>query len=671
MELDRKLLGKGKFGKVFEVENERGERIALKIVHPRNFNLIEIDVLSRMKSPYLIRSMGEIEYFPGEGEGMTMELKENNLSKFNLQQTSSGQIKRIIISLMLGIECLHKKGFLHLDVKPGNCLYDVVDGNYTGYISDFGHSIRCRDAYLGVTRETRAGSLKYFPYEILEKKDNYLFDDKSDVWSLGVTILVFLGMNYKFEFKFGDTNDYKTQMIKKYWDDEPIENIIRYNVNNLNFLEEDKIDLTEMLIHMTKKDRDERLSSRDFKELRFYQKNILPNECILSSPREILYIPYSSSNVIRGIKSLNSYFETKHTGFRLDTYFLCIELFIRMMQVSPLEISDQTLEEIIQYCFIGSLKYYKETKESAPDISFSENSVYKLSKLLNNDIAPNRFFYKAKYLDDLVLLKEIVFQNYYLISMYSYLNVERVFEYFRQNYDYSGTEIKEKMRFSDMMKSTIPTKNKDTHIENDRSIFSSRDLESDTKLVKEDVSYIKKMNTVEEKFNNILLGKMKNMGIRRSNNFKGDIRNYYRDNIKEKNISMSVTMTDKNIINFLYIEEDIFNNIQSRGKEFSNHFLFKNMEDQFSLLFKDDVERRVTHYSSKFNKNLYEFFKKKLPGYNYFVDYKKSSDNICKVPEACLLFLIEYNRVTSTNGFKYLFVSDETIKNMIDFCSVH
>jgi serine/threonine protein kinase len=462
MELDRKLLGKGKFGKVFEVENERGERIALKIVHPRNFNLIEIDVLSRMKSPYLIRSMGEIKYFPGEGEGMTMELKENNLSKFNLQQTTPGQIKRIIVSLMLGIECLHKKGFLHLDVKPGNCLYDFVNGNYTGYISDFGHAIRCRDSYQGVTRESRAGSLKYFPYEILEKKDNYLFDDKSDVWSLGVTILVFLGMNYKFEFKFGDTNEYKTQMIKKYWDDEPIENIIRYNVNNLNFLEEDKIDLIEMLIHMTKKDRNERLSSRDFKELRFYKKNILPNECILSSPREILYIPYSSSNVMRGINSLNSYFETKYTGFRLDTYFLCIELFIRMMQVSPLEISDQTLEEIIQYCFVGSLKYYKETKESISDISFSEDSVYKLSKLLNGDIAPNRFFYKAMYLDDLVLLKEILFKNYYLISMYSHLNVEKVFEYFRQNYDYSETKIEEKMRFSDMMKSTVPTKNKDT-----------------------------------------------------------------------------------------------------------------------------------------------------------------------------------------------------------------
>ena len=48
------------------------------------------------------------------------------------------------MSLLYGLECLHKKGFLHLDIKPLNCLYDKKDGLYTGYISDFGFSLRCR-----------------------------------------------------------------------------------------------------------------------------------------------------------------------------------------------------------------------------------------------------------------------------------------------------------------------------------------------------------------------------------------------------------------------------------------------------------------------------------------------------------------------------------------------
>ena len=671
MELDRKLLGRGKYGKVLEVEDEDGRKIALKIVSPSNFSLIELDILSRMKSPYLIRSVGSIKYIPGEGEGMPIQLKENNLSKFHVSLLKPGQLKRIIISLLLGVECLHKKGFLHLDIKPSNCLYDVVDGNYTGYISDFGHALRCRDVYVGVERNTRAGSLKYFPYENLEKKEKYTFNDKSDIWSTGVAILVFLGLNYKFPFKFGDKTETKIMQIKKFWDENSIERIIHFNVNSLKISEEDKIDLIEMLIHMLKKDINERISSKDFKELNFYKKNLIENSCILSKPKEILYIPYSSSNVLKGIRSLNNFFKTKYSKCSIDTYFLCIEIFIRLMTVSPLEISNQTLEEIIQSSFIGSLRYYKETVLQIKNIDLYSETGYKISKLLDGDIAPNRFFYKAEYADDLFLLKELVFNNYHLISMYSYLNIDKLFEYFRQNYEYSRKKVSDIKTFYELNNMTEPEKNRESFIENSRDIFSSKDLETKTKLFTEDVSYIKKMKKIEEVFNKKIENRMSEKGFKSNiNQMKGDVFKHYQNSIIDKNIEIVSTMISQNILKILYITEDIFDKIYTSGDVYSNYFIFKNMDEKFSLAFKNDVDRKIIHYSSKFSKNIHDFCKDKFPGYSYTVDYENGTENICKITEICLLFMIFFNQELGSSDYKSLFITDDTLKNVILFCTL-
>ena len=43
--MNNKLLGKGKFGKVFEIEDFKGDKIALKIIKPEELNLVEIDIL--------------------------------------------------------------------------------------------------------------------------------------------------------------------------------------------------------------------------------------------------------------------------------------------------------------------------------------------------------------------------------------------------------------------------------------------------------------------------------------------------------------------------------------------------------------------------------------------------------------------------------------------------
>ena len=232
MNSDDSFLGKGKFGKVIKIENHMGEDIALKKIDSSDLNLIEIDILSRVKSPYLLRSIGEInDNVSEEFEGIKLELKEDNLKNLNRKDLTPGQTIRIIMSLIYGLECLHKSGFLHLDVKPLNCLYDYKNGLYTAYLSDFGFSLRCEDPYTGIVRNQRAGSLKYYPYEFLQSSKEYFFNDKSDVWSLGVTILTFLGMDYIMSFKTENTTEEKTQIVKNFWDKNSPQKLIHQQVN--------------------------------------------------------------------------------------------------------------------------------------------------------------------------------------------------------------------------------------------------------------------------------------------------------------------------------------------------------------------------------------------------------------------------------------------------------
>lgn len=668
--MDYKLLGKGKFGKVFEVEDYKGDKIALKIIKPEELNLVEIDILSRLKSPYLLRSLGEINKKLDGNEGITLELKENNLTNLNSSKISHGQRKRIIMSLLYGLECLHKKGFLHLDIKPLNCLYDRKDGLYTGYLSDFGFSLRCDDTYSGIMRKCRAGSLKYFPYEFLTTDKKYLFNDKSDVWSMGITILMFLGFSYKFKFSLDTNTEIKLDKIKKFWDTRTPEKIIYETVNNTDFSEIDKIDLTELLINMLKKDRDQRISSKNFNKLRFYNNNSLENTCYISKPKEILYIPYSSTNVIKGINQLNSYFETQFPQANIPIYFLSIEIFIRLMSITPMKISNQTLESHIQKSFLAAMKYYREIKLEPQQIKEFKNTGYDISKYLNGDIAPNRYYEKATLADDLVLIKEIIFSNYNLISLYSYLESDQVFNYFRQNYEYSKTKKEDIKTFEDLMKLEIPQKNTSKMIENDRDIFSYTNLKSNIKLNEEDVSLLNEIRNSEKTFREILTRYFKNkIDPDKFNNVK-DIFRFYTEQFKDKDISVTELFFNKKIEGFSImdsyfkysiIKEDIFDKLEIMGDTYSDHIVFKSSQGNYSLLVRSPDGKEITHYYSNFNENLYEYFRKNSKEVIYKVNYDIKTSTICKINEICIIFLIYYNLQTLRNDYNLIYLEDETL----------
>ena len=90
----------------------------------------------------------------------------------------------IIFQMLCGVLHLHEIGYLHLDIKPENFLVDL-NGNI--YLSDFGLSQKKKDLYL--LNDISEGDIIYLSPEIFNRKNNSEIDEKSDIFSLGMSIL--------------------------------------------------------------------------------------------------------------------------------------------------------------------------------------------------------------------------------------------------------------------------------------------------------------------------------------------------------------------------------------------------------------------------------------------------------------------------------------------------
>lgn len=664
---EQKIIGTGTYSKVVKMKTPKGEDIAVKIIKPEDLNFVEIDMLTRIKSPYLVRTLDPIVSRTKYGEGIIMELKEKNLLGFDISNLSGGQLKRMLMTLIYGTECIHKSSFLHLDIKPGNCLYDNKNDLYTCYLSDFGFSMRCQDPYTGIERDTLVGTLKYFPYEILDKSSPYFYNDKSDIWSLGVTILILLKfkINTKIYYKDEEKTS-KMRKIKEFWDKTDIPKKIESVVSKLNVSEMDKIDIFQMLEAMLQKDPDKRISSKDFNKLRFYTNNTLENYCKLNEFDEYLYIPYSSSYIFDGIKTLRNYFKTIYTNSKLEIYFLSVEIFIRMIQKK----SSDKLEETIKNSFVTAMKYYGLVSMTRREYLNLAKDNIEIVKYLKGNIAPNTVYYKADKIDDLILFDKIILSNYNMISFYLFLDLDKIFDYFQQNYNYSTKsklDVKDTSTFFDLK---IPDKNSDRMIENERDIFSFKDRKiEESKLIKDnkittvvenELSFRKKIiNYLENQKN---LEKYEDMfeKVSATKDIYGFYKNYF-ENIKIYELFLD-TIPD---LNYFVIEQDQFRKLKTEGNNSNDFIFFISEEGKSSLIRINRKESSAIHYYSNYVEDLDNYFKELKINYSNNYEY---GNNFCKIPELCIIFLIHYHSITKSEDFNFIFVCDKTLKIMINFC---
>lgn len=203
-----KPLGKGKFGRVYLArEREHKFICALKVLHKSELQQArvekqvrrEVEIQSNLCHPNILKLYGHfhdtkrvflILEYAGQGELYRHLQKATRFSE--------ARAARYIAQMAGALAHLHRKHVIHRDIKPENILVGV-HGEIK--ISDFGWSVHAP----GKRRTTYCGTLDYLPPEMVAAGGSGAdgsYDERVDLWSLGVLTYEFLVGEAPFEDTF-------------------------------------------------------------------------------------------------------------------------------------------------------------------------------------------------------------------------------------------------------------------------------------------------------------------------------------------------------------------------------------------------------------------------------------------------------------------------------------
>ncbi|KAI1299877.1 kinase-like protein [Xylaria venustula] len=210
-----KPLGKGKFGRVYLArEREHGFICALKVLYKKELQhhgvevqvRREVEIQSNLRHPNILKLYGHfhdskriflILEFAGQGELYKHLRKAQRFPEWKAAQ--------YISQMAYALRYLHRKHVIHRDIKPENILVGI-HGEIK--ISDFGWSVHAPSN----RRTTQCGTLDYLPPEMVRPRSSDIsYDEKVDIWSLGVLMYEFLVGEAPFE----DTPALTTRRIGK------------------------------------------------------------------------------------------------------------------------------------------------------------------------------------------------------------------------------------------------------------------------------------------------------------------------------------------------------------------------------------------------------------------------------------------------------------------------
>lgn len=105
-----------------------------------------------------------------------------------VQMKKYGEVdaRRLARRLLGAVEAIHRRGIVHRDIKPHNLLLRSEDDNADILLSGFGFACRVPGPQ---SLTTRCGTPSYVPPEVLK---NIPYDERADMWSVGVILYVIL-----------------------------------------------------------------------------------------------------------------------------------------------------------------------------------------------------------------------------------------------------------------------------------------------------------------------------------------------------------------------------------------------------------------------------------------------------------------------------------------------
>lgn len=210
------ILGNGHSGYVFEMTHiETGQKFAVKVIEYQdidNSHFNELDI-----SNYDLKSCPSIAKFYGylsenNRYYLFYELMDIDLNKFIQKAHTNNNIPEILVSkvakcVLEAVDYLSEKKIMHQDIKPSNI---VLNKHGQIKLIDFGD---CSVMDCNNTVNDGKGDEFYKSPEKMLTSEPYTI--KSEVWSLGMTLLELINGKYPFEkdTPWGITNAIKDNQI--------------------------------------------------------------------------------------------------------------------------------------------------------------------------------------------------------------------------------------------------------------------------------------------------------------------------------------------------------------------------------------------------------------------------------------------------------------------------
>jgi len=218
----QRSLGEGGFGEV-ALFKKANRNYAIKLIDPTRMNMTSAEsvkfidkeiantqqilenddrcgIYSNFVLKYSHRKAGGRVFFISEAMDADLEkfLVTDSDSVFRRTPEYQELVLAIVCQLFYAVECLHKIGLIHGDLKPNNIL---ING-HTGQIklADFGGSASLEPvpSHTPPEMQTRVTSSTniYLPPELQgQSKTSFKATTKTDIWSLGLIILFLVAKN--------------------------------------------------------------------------------------------------------------------------------------------------------------------------------------------------------------------------------------------------------------------------------------------------------------------------------------------------------------------------------------------------------------------------------------------------------------------------------------------
>ena len=207
--ISKDRIGKGRFGKVYKAVDKESNEFAIKIIElDENEKVIKNGIINELKYMKICSNNGKnlysvrfYKYFKNKNDlAIVMELCDNNLSqvlKHRKEHFNSKEIYKIMNQLNDTFKIMVKNKIVHRDIKLENILVKFKDEQKNDFISkltDYGIS---KQAKKSTILKTCAGTKSTMAPEIIEGNENY--DNKCDLWSIGVIIYQLFFKEYPYE----------------------------------------------------------------------------------------------------------------------------------------------------------------------------------------------------------------------------------------------------------------------------------------------------------------------------------------------------------------------------------------------------------------------------------------------------------------------------------------